>query len=359
MDVTLLTNAVAGGWDPRLREQGGGGLGGSEECVTLWAEALARTGRAVEVLGTFPEADFRHQGVRYRTRDCFDPGAARQTLIAFKERAAWLFPVRAEVTVHWSSDVEPPLKPALLGRVGHVVALSSYHARRLDWVPADKLRVIPHGIGAEWLRAPDSAGGPGEPRGPLLVYCSSPDRGLERLLQDWPTLRERHPGLELAVCYGRPVAPAWLEAAAPLLRQPGVAWLGSLAEPALMHLLSRARYWCLPLNRPDAELFCLSAVKAQARGALPVVQHVLDQHSLDRHRPGSGLGDTVRRYVPYREFLAGELTVHDNPAARADLPLDWDQVLQRFWLPLLDRPAAAALQAAPAGGPQNLLEGAA
>ncbi len=345
MDVELVTNAVAGGWDPRRLAEG---LGGSEECVTLLAEALARHGLRVAVYASLPDgAPFTHRGVAWRPRGSFDPAAPRHALIGFKEPGLWLFPARADVTVHWSSDAEPALKPALLGRVGHVVALSAAHAERLAWVPRERLRIIPHGIGAPFL-LPQERSVPVIPwreREPVLLACSSPDRGLERLLLDWPRLLRAHGDMRLAVAYGFgriPPSP-WRAHMEGLLAQPGIAYLGCIGEEALADWMRRARYWVHPLNAPAAELFCLSAVKAQALGALPVTQHVAD----------SGLRDTVRKHIVYSAFLAGSTTPQPNPAARDDLPLSWDEVVTRWWLPLLEGRGASTAQGrvSPAAGP--------
>ncbi len=334
MDVEIVTNAVAGGWDPRRLAEG---LGGSEECITLLAEALARRGLRIAVYASLPDdAPFAYRGVAWRPRGSFDPASRRHALIGFKEPGLWLFPARADVTVHWSSDAEPALKPVPLGRVRHVVALSAAHAERLAWVPRERLRVIPHGIGEPFL-----AGSPSTPwreREPLLLACSSPDRGLERLLLDWPRILKAHSRalagrlqqdgeMRLVVAYGFPRIPPspWRAHIERLLTQPGIVAQGCIAETALADWMHRARYWVHPLNNPAAELFCLSAVKAQALGALPVTQHVAN----------SGLRDTVRQYIPYAAFLAGSTTPQPNPAARSDLPLSWDEVVRRWWLPLL------------------------
>jgi hypothetical protein len=346
MDVDIVTNAVAGGWDPRRLAEG---LGGSEECVTLLAEALARRGLRVAVYASLPgDAPFTHRGVAWRPRGAFDPAAPRHALIGFKEPGLWLFPARAEVAVHWSSDAEPALKPALLGRVGHVVALSAAHAERLAWVPRERLRVISHGIGAPfWLPGPrdersalpresGAAGLPWREREPILLACSSPDRGLERLLLDWPRLLKAHGELRLLVTYGfQRIPPSpWRAHMESLLAQRGILYLGCLGEEALAERMRSARYWVHPLNAPAAELFCLSAVKAQALGALPVTQHVAD----------SGLRDTVREYIPYSAFLGGSTAPQPNPAARGDLPLSWDEVVARWWLPLLEGNGKSVLQ---------------
>jgi len=60
---------------------------------------------------------------------------------------------------------------------------------------ASKSCVVPNSINLEFFQ-PDS------PKRPLSVaYCSSPDRGLHRLLEMWPRIRAEVPGAELRVYY--------------------------------------------------------------------------------------------------------------------------------------------------------------
>jgi glycosyltransferase involved in cell wall biosynthesis len=321
MDIQIVTNAVAGGWSPRDL---GKFLGGSEEAVTLCAEALARKGHTITVYaslnGNMPEGD-NLNGVSWRPRAAYEQARPCDVLVGFKDRSLWLFPHRARVAIHWSSDVEPPLKPAALARVDRVIALSSFHAERLAWA-GPKLCLIPHGIGFQ--------GAPGVPwaeRESVALACSSPDRGLERLLQDWPRIRQGRPDLGLVVAYGIERFPAtpWLTRMQHLLRQPGITYLGAIDARALTEWMRRARYWIHSLNQPEAELFCIGAVKAQALGAMPVIY---------AGQP-SGLSDTVKSYIPYRDFIAGSDRAIGNPVARMDLPLTWDEVVTQYWEPLM------------------------
>lgn len=88
----------------------------------------------------------------------------------------------------------------------------------------------------------------------------------------------------------------------------------------------RAQYWLLPLEAPDAELFCLNALKARWCGATPVI-----------HRRGA-LANTVDIWHPYDRFVATPAAALGPPlrAAAPAVPiLDWDEVVDRYWIPLL------------------------
>ncbi|HEX7926009.1 MAG TPA: hypothetical protein VF678_00370 [bacterium] len=159
------------------------------------------------------------------------------------------------------------------------------------------------------------------------------------MLRDWPRIRERHGDLTLHVTYGwrhfgacaarTPVdrgAMAFRTRVEALQRQPGVVTHGALSREAMQRMYWRARYWLLPLVTPDAELFCLNALKARQAGTLPVI-----------HRCGALL-DTVDTWLPYAGFV-GSSAEAQAPPERAETPatpiLDWDDIVRTHWLPLL------------------------
>jgi glycosyltransferase involved in cell wall biosynthesis len=334
--VDVYTNAVAGGWHPRDLEAF---LGGSEESLVLWSRALAAAGVDVTVYYSPPpaaDAALEDGGVRWLPRGAFAPHAARDVLITFKDPRPWLLGADARLRIHWSAEIELPWPAALRERLTDWVCLSRYHAARMAWLPPGQVRIIPLGFDRAGLLAARRGKVPGR-----ALYCSSPDRGLERLLLDWPLLRERHPGLELHVCYGWQVFDACAAGAAPhrrhaagryreriraLLRQPGIVNRGALPRAEMAAAYWEAQYWMLPLAHPDAELFCLNALKARCAGAVPVVL-----------RRGA-LEETVERWHPYDRFAV-------TPAAALGAPLTgiapgtpalpWEDVVAQYWLPLL------------------------
>jgi glycosyltransferase involved in cell wall biosynthesis len=342
--IDLYTNAVAGGWHPDELESG---LGGGEEAVVLWSRALARRGANVTVYfspspapaGRRMESESDKGGVRYRPQEAFNPSAARDVLVTWKDASPWLLGARAGRRIHWSSDVEAPWPAGLVQGLDAFVCLTAYHAGRLSWLPPERLHVVPHGIDTAALEAART-----ERNGQCALYASSPDRGLEELLRDWPRIRECLPGLELHVTYGwhryevcadrlppgqQAAAREFRRRLAALLRQPGITNHGALPRAQAHRLYWRARYWLLPLSAPDAELFCLNALKARWCGATPVI-----------HRRG-GLRDTVDVWLPYDRFAENAAAPGTPLRAGNAVPvLDWDEVVRRHWIPLLTGTAA-------------------
>lgn len=113
----------------------------------------------------------------------------------------------------------------------------------------------------------------------LLVYGSSYDRGLEHLLKMWSKIREEVPEAELHVFYGwvlfdrvyhdNPERQAWKESINELMRQPGITHLGRISHGAVQKEMETAGIWAYPTH--FGEISCITAMKAQAFGAIPVV----------------------------------------------------------------------------------------
>jgi len=363
-DIAIYTNRVVPPWDPRFAaDSQAPGLGGSEECVALLAAALAERHRVQVYASLPPDAPVPAivDGVKYWPRESFDPGAARDVLITWKDHEPHAaYPRRARVALHWSSDVEPPQRwpAAVRARVDTVIALSAYHARRIAFL--DPI-VIPHGVPKRYVKHDGKGAGAWASRRPIAVYCSSPDRGLAYLLSHWPAIQRALGAEQLVVTYI--YAPQ-----GPLPAVPGVTYLGALPAARWDQLLAQARWWIHPVQGPlgpvpDAELFCLNAVKAQALGCMPIVPRALIETPLtpDPSPPASGgrgataasgLSDTVKRTIDLSALIrAGETTVRDNPLAARDLPLTWKQVVDRYWEGLLRGDTATAPH------PRPLLEG--
>jgi hypothetical protein len=328
MKIHIYCNPVAGGWLPEHIESG---LGGSEESLVLLARSLGGLGARVTVYhnrppGT-PAGSIPDGGGCYLEHGDFEPGARRDALITWKERRPWQVGARGRVNLHLSAEVEAAWHPATLRGLDRFLCLTPYHRERLPWLPDSLARVVPLGIDTAQLERHRHARGAG------ALYCSSPDRGLERLLLDWPAIRRAHPGLALRVTYGwalfdacagdRPEALRFKARLRDLLRQDGVEPLGRLPRAAMAEEYWRARYWLLPLERPDAELFCLNAIKARHCGAAPVV------------RPAGALAHSAPEYLDYGDFVRTPEPPTRRSSASPTPVLDWDAVVKSHWLPLL------------------------
>ncbi len=314
MEISLFTNQVDGGWHPNQLETF---LGGNEECIVLFSAALARMGHKVTVYSSIAESAIFDK-VAYKSRLEFDFDASYDVLITVKDRLPWMKAVDARVKIHWSNDVEPRWADGCLAAVDKVVCMSTYHADRMAWLPEEKRAMIPLGCNISKYKA-------GEKQSGLMVYATSPDRGLDTLLQDWGRLKAVHPELSLFVTYN------WARFAqtprgqqlGAMLSQPDISH-GLLDQKQMAELFSKAEYYVHLLNRPDSDLFGFGLMKAQLAGCKLVLPSVAN----------NGFRDMARAWIPYAEFLKGSTEPAVNTLA-CTTPQSWGDLTAKHWLPLI------------------------
>ena len=115
------------------------------------------------------------------------------------------------------------------------------------------------------------------------VWSSSYDRGLRYLLSMWPDVLKEVPDAKLIITYGwnlfdaifehgrpayNPERLAWKEKMNEAMNQPGVTHLGRIGQQDMIKLLEHSGIWSYPTNFD--EISCISAMKAQIYGAIPV-----------------------------------------------------------------------------------------
>ncbi len=125
---------------------------------------------------------------------------------------------------------------------------------------------------------------PWKDRAQRVLYTSSPDRGLDIVLELWPDVLAAVPDALLGFAY-----PSVYDAVADqdahvaqhrdkiaaLSDQSGVTKLGPLSQPALAALMCDSRVWVHPswmtmYNAPFHETSCIGAMEAQAAGCFVV-----------------------------------------------------------------------------------------
>ena len=316
-EIKIFTNHVSGGWSPLDLDNM---LGGSEECVVLLSEAFQRHGYKVTVYHSQTEqGELVCNGVKYLSREVAEIFNT-DYLITFKDPTPYLQGAECKVKIHWSSEVERYWNTSA---VDHHVNLSDYHSSRNGF--ADHREVVPMGIDLKHLLSHRV-----NKEADTVLYSSSPDRGLFRLLQDWKQIRTHYPDLELRVTYGFEVFDKitdghgndYKKMLSELIRQEGVKFLGSLTRDQMAREYWKAEHWILPLENPDSELFCLNALKSRFCGATPIVNKI------------GALKNTVGEYLKYSEFIEGVTQVTDSVSP---VPvMDWDNVVENYWKPLLD-----------------------
>lgn len=114
------------------------------------------------------------------------------------------------------------------------IVLSKYHQQLFGY----SSRIVPHSCWPEKLK--------GGVKKPLqCLYSSSPDRGLDFLKEIWPIVSEET-GACLISTYNK-----------------------DISEEKMCDLYKESMFWLHPGD--GVELFCISAVKAQVAGCIPVV----------------------------------------------------------------------------------------
>lgn len=304
------------------------GIGGSETSHIEMAQRLARRGNAVVSFAPLELAhdDFGLVHGYSIPADCFtDPAGVEWFPTEQFARYAGDFPNAIFVIYRAPRlvDLLPPGATAWLIcqdvdyttpsnclteeralRFARIVALCHAQAEHLmRRLPAAAGRVVvsSNGIKAEYIRGllenPPV-------RNPMrLIYASSPDRGLENLLQIFSRVREIVPAAELHVCYGfdnieKVIARVGLNSAAArtyqrlqvALEAPGVYHYGRLGQLELLGEWFKSSIWCHPSN--FTETSCITCMDAQACGAVPVT------------RPTWAVGENVRHGV----FIEGDAT---------------------------------------------------
>lgn len=111
------------------------------------------------------------------------------------------------------------------------------------------------------------------------IYTSSYDRGLEHLLEIWPDVKKAVPEAKLHVFYGwqlfeafykdNPASMSWKVKIDKLLTQDGVTHHGRVSQPEIKKWYKKCGIWTYPTH--FGEIQCISALKSQVWGAIPVV----------------------------------------------------------------------------------------
>ena len=194
-----------------------------------------------------------------------------------KDAIAWLI----------CQDVDYPrqLTEERAKRFSRIIALCETHAAylkaRYPFV-ADRIFVSSNGIRSEFIAelSPGTLISPETRNSRRLMYASSPDRGMEFLLDIFPRAKEIVPDLELHIYYGfdnidklkNEAVRKNAERLKEMTHQPGVTVHGRTPQPKLTSEWFKAGIWCHPSN--FTETSCITCMDAQACGAIPITQPV-------------------------------------------------------------------------------------
>lgn len=260
------------------------GLGGSETAVVemarLWSEAGYKVTvyNGVEESKTFGRVTYTNfQDIN--VADVFDIFIAwRNPIIASK------FNINARKRFLWLHDVPSPLDypDNVIASYDKIIVLSNHHRNFLPHIPDEKFYISSNGINVEAIAKVEkrlTKSGKLNVREPHKVfYASSPDRGLEYLLDEWPNVLKEVPDAKLYWAYGwdtfdalrkgDPVAMKWKDDMVAKMEKLGVIQLGRIGKDELYEHYLTSQIWAYPTQFD--EINCIVSQEAQAGGAYPV-----------------------------------------------------------------------------------------
>lgn len=259
-------------WDGESVEKGG--IGGSETAVIEIGTRLAKRGWKVVVFNRCASLSKMVDGVEYRKywqiniHDQFD--------------VIWLWRSPVFLDIQWKArkvvfdlhDVWPDtdFTQERVARCDQIMVKSTFHQSLFPSLPSNKTLVVGNGID---IRRFDGAQARDRHR---FVYSSGPVRGLEALLQMWPTIKKNIPQAELHVYYGwisfaeehknNPDVISWISMMKNLIKQDGITDHGRVSQDRLAAELLQSSVWLYPTN--FIEIHCITALEMQAAGVIPV-----------------------------------------------------------------------------------------
>jgi len=273
--------AILCGWGP-LKNWGPSGLekgiGGSEEAVIRISKELHNLGYDVTVFGTPGEEVGDIDGVHWRHYWEFNRADTFDVLISWRNPEFFDKPVKARKSYLWLHDVmeKEELIPERIANLDRIIFVSQYHRDLYPFLPEEKCFVSGNGITPEDFEAED---GKHERDPHRIIYMSSHVRGLQLLYEVWEDVKAEVPDAKLDIYYGwgsydtvnrnNPERMAWKERMLKLEQElDGVTDHGKIGHQQIVEEIMKSGVWAYPC--PFPEVYCISAVKAQAGGAVPV-----------------------------------------------------------------------------------------
>lgn len=286
--IVIVTYKVAGAapWDPDSIKSG---ITGSEEAVIYMSQHLAQLGYLVTVLAD-PPKNSPHSTPESNPR-FLDTNSCKET--TFDIGIAWRMPWSAEAikkyarTVYlWPHDTfDSRLSAKDIDGFDGVLWISKW--QREYWMLknpelAKFEPIFGNGINPEQFQPVKERKNPYS-----CIYGSNYSRGLEVLLDIWPRIKLQYPQATLDIYYGwqhwgllSPQKEAKLRKQVAVYKPLGVTEHGLVSHEELNRAYEQSSFWTYPCFCP--EVFCITAIRAQLAGAIPVI--------ID----GSALPETVR-----------------------------------------------------------------
>lgn len=260
-------------WSPKTIKTG---IGGSEEATIYLAKEMADLGHEVIVYNKCGKDSGNYGGVEYKSYLQYDNDIC-DLCIFWRDPTAMLAKIRsarAKKKVLWLHDTisESEVLPVMY-LVDKVAVLSNYHRNLYPHIPNERIFLTQNGVelsqfGQKVKRNPKK-----------MIWTSSYDRGLKELLECWTEIKLAEPKAELHIYYGWETMKKIFgktkeyrilrDILESLFDQQGVYHHGRVGHKEIAREMLSSGVWPYPTWWP--EISCISAMKAQIAGAIPVI----------------------------------------------------------------------------------------
>ncbi|MCE5294361.1 MAG: glycosyltransferase [Chlamydiales bacterium] len=286
--VLIRTYKVLGAtpWDP---DSINSGITGSEEAVIYVSQKLANLGYKVLVLG-YPPENSVHSAVFANPRYIDvqqDDHTPVDIAIAWRDPfSAHELKARAKLVYLWPHDTcHAQLTDEMIDKFDDVFWLSKW--QREQWMSVNPrfgqfTNFYGNGLNPEQFLPITQRKNPFS-----CIYSSNYARGLSVLLDIWPKVKKQFPKATLDIYYGwqhwgllAPNQEKYMRAQVDVYELLDVRDHGLVSHHELNRAFENTSLWTYPCIAP--ETFCITAIRAQMTGCIPVIIN------------GTGLAETVR-----------------------------------------------------------------
>jgi len=261
-------------WDPDSIHKG---ISGSEEAVIYASQELARLGYKVFVFNEPPQGS-KHSLPEANPRfiNYFPDHFHFDIIIACRApQFVEYLRNRAKKIYFWPQDtVSVRVSQENIDAFDDVFWISSW--QRIQWISVNPgfakfTKIFGNALQPYQFEVPQQRSNPYS-----CIYASNYARGLSVLLDAWPHIKMNFPKATLDIYYGWQhwgTMSEWQERNLRYqladLQRLDVKEHGLIGHEELSRAFSRASFWTYPCIH--AETFCITAIKAQLAGAIPVV----------------------------------------------------------------------------------------
>jgi tetratricopeptide (TPR) repeat protein len=292
--IVIMTGDTAiDAWGPWSLAEG---IGGSEEAIIRLAPKLSQMGYRVVIFGKPGHRAGLDEETGVMWRNYWECNLDDEFDIFIAWRAPFIFDkaIKAHKSYLWMHDVMEPgeFTPTRIANFTKCILLSDYHRSLFPMIPDDKVLMSGNGIDPidfEFAESFASSAGvegfdvvyddPPQRDPHKIFYGSSHVRGLAYLYEIWPEVKAAVPEATLDVFYGResydkihrgnPERMRWMDDMIAKAKElEGVTDHGKVGQDEIVQHMFQSGVWAYPC--PFPEIYCITAIKAQAAGCVPV-----------------------------------------------------------------------------------------